>query len=415
MDNGSRMATARRHIVQHACAIVALATCLSSFSFNAAAKRDRFEQDYFVIALWGDPPVDASVNDRYKTIEAAGFNIVLGGVGASTPELARLQRDASAATSMKVIFSTYGLPVDMLCNCDATYGFLTKDHPVVDELGKVKSRIREIRLARPGKLPLVNLFAPSTAPAELGAASYAAYSAKVIEELDPEVLCFDYFAGFAPDHDTRGEFTANLETMHATAAANGIPFWNFIRAMAYDQDAAPTEAQLKWQLWTSVAYGSHGIIYFAYWPPPDDAHAKGDGILDTKANPAVLYDTVKALNARLLPLAGALMPLTSNGVRSGTDLSGVALSEALVHVDSANSGSFSAGSFSSAPGARAVLLVNNDLEAERLVTLTIDSGVQELDPASGNPIAIEDGDANTPGIQARFAPGDARLYVRRAQ
>jgi hypothetical protein len=415
MKYGIRFNTLQRRIAGNTCAIVALAALLCSFAFNADAKRDRFEQEYFVIALWGDPPVDDAVNARYKTIEAAGFNVVLGGVGASTPDLARLQRDAAAATSLKVIFSTYGLPVGMLCNCDATYGFLTKDHPTLDDLDKVRARVREIRLERPGKLPLVNLFAPSTAPAELRAASYVEYMGKILEELSPEVICYDYFVGFEPDSDSRGVFVENLNTMRSTAKAHGLPFWNFIKAMPYDSDLAPTEAQIKWQVWTSVAYGARGLIYFAYWPPPDDPHARGEGILDTHGNPTPRYDAVKQLNGSIRPIAGALMALDSDGVRSGVELQSGALPEVLVQITDPDAAGFSAGMFSDARGGRAVLLVNDQLEAERVVTLALDTGVREIDPATGSRMEIEDIDASLPGIQARFAPGDARLYVKDAQ
>ena len=38
----------------------------------------------------------------------------------------------------------------------------------------------------------------------------------------------------------------------------------------------PTEAQLRWQAMTSLAYGSKGLFYFTFHsPPPDPVHGSG--------------------------------------------------------------------------------------------------------------------------------------------
>lgn len=393
----------------------ALVLALALFQQVAHARRDRFEQQDFVIALWGDPPVDDAVNSRYVTIEEAGFNIVLGGVGADSPDKARLQRDAAAATKLKVIFSTYGLPVKKLCNCDATYGFLAKDHPGWADFKKIKARIGEIRLGRPGKLPLINLYAPSTAPAELGAASYADYVGAYVDVIDPEVFCYDYFVRFDPARDSRAEFVENLSAMRRIGIDHARPFWNFIRAMAYDTDAAPSEAQLRWQAWTSMAYGARGLIYFAYWPPPDDAHAVGDGILNAQGEPTPQYGVVKNLNAGLRSFGAVLMEMDSAAVKSGAQLQGSGSGDSIVRIADTDAGDFTAGEFANPHGARASLLINNTLDAEKTLTLAIDAGVQEIDNVSGSAVPVADMDGDRPGIQVRFGPGDARLYVSTAQ
>ncbi|HOQ89203.1 MAG TPA: hypothetical protein PLX03_03620, partial [Candidatus Hydrogenedentes bacterium] len=68
----------------------ALAAALLFFAGIAAGAE--FRQEHLVLGFWGDPPVDGLVNARYAEVAEAGFNIVMGGLGASSPALAQRQR-----------------------------------------------------------------------------------------------------------------------------------------------------------------------------------------------------------------------------------------------------------------------------------------------------------------------------------
>ena len=103
------------------------------------------------------------------------------------------------------------------------------------------------------------------------------------------MLSFDHYPFFQPDPDGRfgniskAGFVANLATVRRAALGASIPFWVAIRVVPipfgveggvvaqYD----PSEAQLRWQAFTSLAYGAKGIIYFTCeWPlsvPPVSA------------------------------------------------------------------------------------------------------------------------------------------------
>jgi len=40
-----------------------------------------------------------------------------------------------------------------------------------------------------------------------------------------------------------------------------------------------TEAQLRWQAFTSVAYGATGVLYFCYWSPQGSSFLWGNSIM----------------------------------------------------------------------------------------------------------------------------------------
>ena len=40
-----------------------------------------------------------------------------------------------------------------------------------------------------------------------------------------------------------------------------------------------SEAELRWQAYTSLAIGSKGVLYFCYWTPPGDDFKRGQAIM----------------------------------------------------------------------------------------------------------------------------------------
>jgi hypothetical protein len=77
-----------------------------------------------------------------------------------------------------------------------------------------------------------------------------------VREVKPEVLSMDHYPLMRPERDTRSDYCANLESLRKQALAAGIPFWNYFYSMPFNDRLDPTEAQLRWQMFTSVAYGA---------------------------------------------------------------------------------------------------------------------------------------------------------------
>jgi hypothetical protein len=55
--------------------------------------------------------------------------------------------------------------------------------------------------------------------------------------------------------------------LRAQAGVAGIPFWIIFNSMPYAAHADPTEAELRWQAFTALAYGTSGVLYYCYWDP----------------------------------------------------------------------------------------------------------------------------------------------------
>ena len=85
-----------------------------------------------------------------------------------------------------------------------------------------------------------------------------------------------------------GQTLAALRNQAEAAPGGPVPWWNFFNAMPYDGGHSdPTEAMLRWQAMTSLAYGSSGVMYFCYWSNHADAgHSKLGGGLIVPRGPA---------------------------------------------------------------------------------------------------------------------------------
>lgn len=93
----------------------------------------------------------------------------------------------------------------------------------------------------------------------------------------PPLICIQTAGSPCPpgngDHcrDTKALYGGTLAVLRSAAeAAPGgpRPFWNFFNAMPYDHmHTDPTEAMLRWQAMTALAYGSSGVMYFCCQQP----------------------------------------------------------------------------------------------------------------------------------------------------
>jgi hypothetical protein len=72
---------------------------------------------------------------------------------------------------------------------------------------------------------------------------------------------------------------------------------------------------MRWQVWTSLAYGMQGIMYFILWPYPEwKVDNTFPGIVDSSGKPSPIYPEVKKLNHEMHTLGKTLLTLTSTGV-----------------------------------------------------------------------------------------------------
>ncbi|MBN1345651.1 MAG: hypothetical protein JXQ73_23365 [Phycisphaerae bacterium] len=373
-----------------------------------------FVQDRFAIGFWVDPPMDDRADERYKEIAEANFTLVIGGFGARTPETVKRQIELCEKYGLKCLVWRADLPAEKLPDSPAVWGYMIRDEPNAKDFPALRDVCDKIRAARPGKLCYINLFPNYANEEQLGTKTYDEHVRRFLDEVGVRVLSMDHYPLLRPDRDNRAGYCRNLETMRVESLRKGVPHWNFFNTMPFGSQDDPTEAQLCWQIYTSLAYGSKGVLYFCYYTPAGGEFPKGGAIIRRDGRRTRHYDQARRINAELKNLGSTLMKLTSTGVRKvdpGSDPAGQITG---TPIKSLTKGDYLIGTFKHADGRRAVLLNNYHFAYTAWPTVEFDveaSRVVEVCPVTGKEIGLLDDSPAMPGLQLSIDAGRGRLFL----
>jgi hypothetical protein len=396
--------------------LVVLVFSLLSVQVSAASEKSaHFVQDRFVIGFWVDPPSDQITSARYKEIADANFTLVHGAFGPSSDKQVVKQLDLCRNYGLKAI--VVGDPNDpaKLVDHPACWGYHIVDEPPAGSIPRIEGLVNAVRKIRPGKLAYFNLFPNYASAEQLGAATYDDYVGRFARETGCDVLSMDHYPMMTPTADGRDGYCSNLAAMRKHSLANGIPFWNFFNTMPYGPQDDPTESHIRWQIYTSIAYGAKGVLYFCYWTPQGGEFPKGGAIVTFEGRKTRHYEQAKRINLGIKNLGPTLMKLTSVDVirvKPGDNVAGALEGSPIKSIE--GGGDYLIGVFKHADGRRAVMLnnYNHNYTAWPTVAFDVpDAGVVEVDAADGKEKPARDDSPAMPGLQLSLDSGEGRLFI----
>ena len=245
-----------------------------------------------VLGWHGIPPTFTSVV-RYKEMADAGFTIDLpfdlcynASVITGDPAKYFNALDAAQANHMKVFVGAGVLDNfsqenrDKLIAHPALAGYALADEPVTDEqftqLGDWVRRVQAIDNTHPchinyggdygyayNVLPLVYVN---------DSAGYNNAMRSFMKKIPVPMISFDhypvYLDGITKQRKIRTEFYENLEFISSETKKAGKPFWAFANCLEHLSDKqypTPTINDLRFEVYSNLAYGAQCIEYFTYW------------------------------------------------------------------------------------------------------------------------------------------------------
>ncbi|HNR97787.1 MAG TPA: hypothetical protein PKX48_04320 [Planctomycetota bacterium] len=410
---------------------------LSSWCLLAAVPEASggWKQTRFLITFWCPPPAtDAAL----AAVAAEGYNLTWVPVEGL---------DAAGKHGLRAMLTNPLLDPAALADAgrraqlDALIERV-KGHPaleayyIVDEpgagafegLGKLVAYLRE---RDPAHLAYINLFPTYATEAQLGVRAaeaeraaaghptdlagvgpedktvlaYREHLLRFVEIVKPDLISYDHYHFFR-EHDGP-QYFLNLALIRAAALAAGRPFLNIIQASTLEKVwRLPNAAEMRFLVFTTMAYGGRGISYFTYWGPASYGGLYQDG----KAAP--LAKDVAALNGEIEKFGPALLALDSIAVYQTAPLPYGAVAfppEAPVQVAG---GEFVLGLFGRGARPTAFMVVNRSYraEAEAVVKTGIPgAGLEELDRKTGAWIAGPALGADRT-VKIKLAAGDGRLF-----
>lgn len=380
----------------------------------------QFHQDRFAIGFWVGPQTTENLRDRYREIADANFNLVIGSYGNTVGE----QLALCSEFNLRAIIQPSGA-VESWPKHESCWGYMLQDEPGAADFPRLAKSAAEIRDKQPGRFGYINLFPNYASAQQLGAATYEEHVARFMREVKPDVLSMDHYPLMRPNADGRAAYLSNLDAMRRHSLEAKIPFWNFFYSMPFNDRLDPTEAQIRWQIFASIAYGAKGILYFCYWTPGKGAAGagefpKGGAILTAEGLKTRHYDEARRINAELKNYGPTLMQLTSLAAWqvTTTNQTPAALANSplrkITRILSDPPHEFIIGSFLHTDGRRAVLILNHNYAFTAWPQIEFDADpaqVLEVSKENGKTAPVIDDSPELKGLQLSFGPGDARLFL----
>lgn len=389
--------------------------CLMLTAGTSKTDAKPWKQDRILITFWSAPPAtDAAL----AVVAAEGYNLTW----APESGLDTVHKYGLKAMLQDSLLTPASLDVpDQRAKLDALIDRV-KRHPalaayfITDEpsaaafpgLGRLTAYLRE---HDPAHYAYINLFPTYASNEQLGTKgdtvmAYQEHLRQFIEVVKPEILSYDHYHFFKTSDGQ--QYFLNLGLIRQNSLKIGVPFVNIIQACTIEKTwRLPTADEVRWLVYTTLAYGGRGISYFLYSGPV----AYGGLYQDGKKMP--LADDVAVLNHEIAALSPALMRLESLGVYHTDPLpqGGEALPESSpVHF--VGPGEFVLGLFGSKSKATAFMVVNRNYKQEAEAHLSTPPGtrrIEEYDRTTKRwsicPTLGADGILSVP-----LKPGDGRLF-----
>jgi hypothetical protein len=358
------------------CVLLLAGTGIQAMAQSYAAPPEISPRDFALMA-WDQSPSDPHQLDlmRQAGLNISGFCSVTELDQVQAAKMACFVADDRANgydwTQMpgkKELQERIDALVQEVRNHPAALGFLLRDEPptgMMPGLGKVAATLRH---AMPGAWAYINLLPTYATNTQLGAPTYEAYLQKFVPEVHPPLLSYDNYSLF--NGKMMDRFYTNMAAIRSASQKAGIPFWNVILANSHFSYMEPTDATLRLQAYSTIAYGGRGIEYFTYFSPKVGNFRLAP--VDQFGHRTATWYKLRRLNNQIRELAPWLVKLHSTGVYHSAPMpegaEPISKSRLVMRVRATNFQSppiapeYLIGEFRDGEGHRFLMIVNKSLE-----------------------------------------------------
>ncbi|HXC35381.1 MAG TPA: hypothetical protein VNV43_05865, partial [Candidatus Acidoferrales bacterium] len=284
----------------------------------------------------------------------------------------------------------------------ALYGYFLCDEPGAGAFPGLAIMTGLVREAAPRTPAYVNLFPNYAGPGQLGTDTYEKYVDDFATTVRPAQLCYDHYA-LMDDGTLRDSYWANLAEMRTAAQKYNVPFWNIILSVAHFHYRIPTADDFRFEVYSSLASGARGIVYYSYFAYPVGNY-RGAAI-DQFGHATPTWDNIQNVNLQIQNLAPTLLNLTSDAVYHFGKMPQGCQGPDTNSLVAAMDGDFGVGDFTHVNGTRYVMIVNEDLRRSASCSPQFRHApkrVKLISPYSGQAEPME-------GEQTWLAPGGGVL------
>ena len=193
------------------------------------------------------------------------------------------------------------------------YAYFITDEPNATNFPGLGKLVAYLRDRDPEHLAYINLFPTYATNEQLGnsggkIAAYQAHLREYLEKVKPALLSYDHYQ-FTAKGDS-ADYFLNLALIRRAALESRLPFLNIVQAASWTSSMrVPNSDEMRFLVYTTLAYGAQGISYYVYCCPGHTG-----GIANADASPTPLYRALTLLNHDFVEIARELQSLKSLGV-----------------------------------------------------------------------------------------------------
>lgn len=328
----------------------------------------RLAPEDFAILAWGGAPADKAVlaDIRDCGFNLAGFVAVDGLDAVAEAGLKCFVSDPSVHVSDSVadlpdkeVLDRVQVLTARVNNHPAAFGYYLRDEPSARMWPALARQVMAIRASAPQAKSYINLFPNYASAAQLGTDTYEEHVESFITKVRPPFVSYDHYA-LMDDGSLRGGYFQNLETIRAAALRHKLPFWNIVLSNAHFSYAEPSPGGLRFQMYTTLAYGGRGISYFTYFTSATGNYRLGP--INQFGDKTATWYMLREVNLQIHRLGPTYLKLKSVNVFHHPDVpAGCSGLDTSRFVKAISGGQFVVGEFEGSDSVPYVMIVNKDL------------------------------------------------------
>lgn len=416
--------------------MAAVVVCMTALGYFVVTQAHTFE-DKFIIGAYGNPQspninltqfqylADAHVNELqlswgYSSNYEAAIQQILGlanqcGVKVQVSDI-RQRPWWYEPYSHAQIDSIINDVTTSYKNYPATAGYVAFDEPSFRsfEIDKAAYAVKRFLHYHPNTDNSLNLL--PTYAAGIGTSQYRNYVLQNIHNLGTQninFLSYDFYP-FPNGGGYGGDYFQNAEIFREACLKYGIK-----NRAVYLQTTncgglfrIPNENELRWNVYTNVAYGVKGYFAFVWFASVPET----SGIVNYNGTKSSLYTPMQTINGEIEKLAPTLISLDSlevyhagSWLPAGTN----PVPSGYFWQPMNNHNNHIISHFKNAAGRDYVMVVNDDYSASQTLSFNIASkpaNITEVSKSTGQEVATNYS-SSTGNISATFLPGEGKLYA----
>lgn len=296
------------------------------------------------VGMWVTPPDEYRTDEAFKTIADCGINMVNGFAYYENEDDEILSTlDACEANGLRFLYSSLIVEnyirqynesknvqiiqdamaqIAKFADHPAYAGQLFLDEPSVAYYDTLADFINIYRQTYINKLPYVNML-PYYA---VGPNTYLANFNSWMSKVNPSMYSYDSYPliDYDPSETTyeteMSDYYYNLDLLRANTMEYGIPMWSFVATVGYETSGAnanepnrrmPSREDLRWEVFSNLAFGSKGIQYYCYWNP---GGTNTGALISRAGEPTDIYYYAQEVNAEFKTYGSILLNSDAVGV-----------------------------------------------------------------------------------------------------